>query len=288
MSAAAPTPEASPHRMLFVRDLLRCEELPKDAPSVAPQLRCFVFGNPSQKLERIRAMGTVARTASTTAADGGMDTVVYLDDASAVIPVVLPRSMQGQSSPVGPSVTWCCDPEGPAMGDVIDVFGTLHSGSHQALEDGDPSQRFICAVGWVKERDVLQESHRALEIRQLYKQQYFRGGLNQGGFGGARAGRAVAPLAQPRRVASQPQQPAAQLPQLPPLPSQPQSQPSQPGGTPLSEDTVLQFLQDNGGATLAQLQLQMAGGPEQLKGCLTSMQENWVIYEGPDGRFCPM
>lgn len=100
----------APHHVLFVNDLLRCEELPRDAPSVAPELRCFVFGNPREKLERVRAMGTVTMSSHCAPAAGGsrpppqVDTVVYLDDASGVIPVVLPRSMQGESSSLGPSV----------------------------------------------------------------------------------------------------------------------------------------------------------------------------------------
>ena len=54
--------------------------------------------------------------------------------------------------------------------------------------------------------------------------------------------------------------------------------PSQPGGTPLSEDAVLQFLQGNGSSTLVELQRRLAGGAEELKSCLTSMQESWGLH----------
>eukprot|EP01046_Picozoa_sp_COSAG06_P065500 COSAG06_NODE_16116_length_1021_cov_1.686551_2_plen_203_part_00 len=155
------------HRMLFVRDLLRCEELPADAPAVAPALRCFVFGNPPERLERVRVLGNVVMTCAVTAADGAPDTLVYLDDASGLIPVVLPRHAAGAPGPGGPSVVWRHDPAGPQVGDCIDVFGTLHSGQHAALADVDAAQRYVCAASWVKEGNALQESSRALEIQQL-------------------------------------------------------------------------------------------------------------------------
>ena len=79
-------------------DLLRAEQLPSDAAEVHEQLRCFVFGNPPQRLQRIRVMGTVVR-AATCGTASGVETVVYLDDASGVIPVVLPRSALGDSPP---------------------------------------------------------------------------------------------------------------------------------------------------------------------------------------------
>ena len=156
-----------PHRMLFVRDLLRCETLPADSAMLDPALRCFVFGNPPQRLERVRCLGTVVRRHEVPVKDGAVERLVYLDDGSGLIPVVLPRSMEGAPGPSGPSVTWRCESCGPEAGDTVEIFGSLHSGEHPALADVDPTQRYICAASWVAERNPLQESYRSLEIQQL-------------------------------------------------------------------------------------------------------------------------
>ena len=155
------------HRMLFVRDLLRCEQLPADAHLLHPTLRSFVFGNPPQRLHRVRCLGTVVRRCDVSVADGALETLVYLDDGSGLIPVVLPRAVEGAPGPSGPAVAWRCDPSGPEVAETIEVFGSLHSGEHPALADVDARQRYVCAASWVRERNALQESCRALEIQQL-------------------------------------------------------------------------------------------------------------------------
>jgi hypothetical protein len=166
--AGAAAAAAMAHRMLFVRDLLRCDQLPADAHLLQPALRSFVFGNPPQRLHRVRCLGTVVRRCDVpVAADGARETLLYLDDGSGLIPVVLPRAVEGAPAPSGPSIAWRCDPSGPQVGETIEVFGSLHSGEHPALADVDARQRYVCAASWVRERNALQESYRALEIEQL-------------------------------------------------------------------------------------------------------------------------
>lgn len=307
-----PLQQPQPHRMLFVRDLLRCEELPGDGAMVSPALRSFVFGNPAQRLERIRCLGTVVQRCAVPVMDG-LETLAYLDDGSGIIPIVLPRSVEGAPQPAGPSVTWRCDPAGPDVGDVIEVFGSLHSGEHPALEDVDGTQRYLCAASWVRQKSVLQESSRALEIQQLCalpmsypllalrhasgctdvpvartdEQHYFRDGLNASGFGNLQA----APIAQPRTHPKGPQgQAQAQQPQQP--------TPKRPHARPLSSEVLLEFLVSaGGGATRTQMhqwyRTRLGCAPtaeqaEQLQRCLTALQESFAIYEDGDGRFCPM
>ena len=113
------------HLMLFVRELLTCELLPADAPLLSPALRTFLIGKPPRPLHRLRCLGTVVRRAVVTVAGIGVETVIYLDDGSGVIPAVLPRSVSGTPAPAGPSVAWVCDPAGPEVGEVVEVFGTI-------------------------------------------------------------------------------------------------------------------------------------------------------------------
>ena len=248
-------------------DLLRAEQLPSDAAEVHEQLRCFVFGNPPQRLQRIRVMGTVVR-AATCGTASGVETVVYLDDASGVIPVVLPRHADAAPTlnqpAAGPAVAWSCDPDGPAVGEVVDVFGTLHSGHQPALADADARQRWVAAAGWVRERDALQETYRALKIRSLYRQSYFRAGL------GDVAGRPPAPIAPPRPPPAAP----------PPAPAR---------AAALTVDGVLAALQQSGGGTVGQLQAALGGGAAaaQIEECLRALQESFSIYDD-GGVFRPL
>ena len=59
---------------------------------------------------------------------------MYIDDGSGVIAVVLPRHIDGVAGlQTGVALAWCPGNDNPKVGDVIDLFGTLHSGFHQVI-----------------------------------------------------------------------------------------------------------------------------------------------------------